>query len=69
MHLGQYKLAYQETTNAYFKLKENVQTIPNKARKLRMQQALNRVLKANEKIENSKELHKWEVERSFVDRL
>ncbi|MEM9362992.1 MAG: serine hydrolase [Bacteroidota bacterium] len=69
MHLTEYELAYKETSNAYFKLKKNVQTIPNAARKLRMQQALNRVLKANEKIENSNELHKWEVEQSFVDSL
>ncbi|MBS9462865.1 beta-lactamase family protein [Flagellimonas sp. 389] len=69
MHLKEYKNAYTSTTTAYIQLKENVQSIPNSARKLRMQQALNRVMELLQKTENNSQLLKWRTEQSFIDSL
>ncbi|WP_395374473.1 serine hydrolase [Marinicella sp. W31] len=71
MYLKKYKDAYSSTTIAYTELKKRVQSIPGSVRKLRMMEALDRVLAVldNNTEDNAALMEKWKVEQGYINSI
>jgi len=71
MYLKKYDSALAATTEAYGELKQRVQSIPGSVRKLRMQEALDRILTILTKTQSddSAMIEKWRAEQNFIDSI